>query len=173
MPVYAVPGNHDRRDAFRSAFTGKHYLPAPPLHNYAVDLDGLRLIGLDTLVEGAGHGALNSDTLAFLESRLSARPECATIVFMHHPPVACGIAAMDRIRLKNGAVEFETIVQRFPRVQRVLCGHVHRSIQVRFAGAICQIAPSVAHQVVADRRRRSVTPDPRAAGLPASQARRR
>lgn len=150
MPVYAVPGNHDRREPFRSAFIGKRYLPEAGPLNYVVDFDDLRLIGLDTLVEYAGHGALGENSLDFLESRLRERPQVPTLLFTHHPPITCGIVAMDQIRLIDGAHELANIVQRFPHVQRLLAGHVHRSIQARFAGTLCQIAPSVAHQVAAD-----------------------
>ena len=44
------------------------------------------------------------------------------------------------------------IVSRHPVVERVLCGHVHRSIQARFAGTIASVAPSTAHQVSLDLR---------------------
>ena len=38
------------------------------------------------------------------------------------------------------------------QIKRVLCGHVHRSIQTIFGGTLCQIAPSVGHQVTLDLR---------------------
>ena len=37
-----------------------------------------------------------------------------------------------------------------PQVERVLCGHLHRSIQSRWAGTVASTAPSTAHQVVLD-----------------------
>ena len=39
------------------------------------------------------------------------------------------------------------IIQHHPQVERILCGHVHRAVQTRFAGTIAQIPPGVAHQV--------------------------
>jgi hypothetical protein len=53
---------------------------------------------------------------------------------------------MDWSMLRDAA-EFEAITARYPAIERVLCGHVHRPIQRRFAGTIAQIAPGIAHQV--------------------------
>jgi hypothetical protein len=35
-------------------------------------------------------------------------------------------------------------------VQRLVCGHLHRSIQARFGGSLAMTAPSPAHQVCLD-----------------------
>ena len=74
------------------------------------------------------------------------RPDKPTIVGMHHPPFACGIAHMDRINLRN-MPEFAAIIARHRQVERIICGHHHRPIVARLAHAIASIAPSVAHQV--------------------------
>ena len=52
------------------------------------------------------------------------------------------------------AAKLAAIVARHPKIERVLCGHVHRSIQTRFAGTIASICPSPAHQVALDLRER-------------------
>ena len=150
MPVYAMPGNHDRRDAMRECFREDGYLPTAGYLNYVVETRPVRIIALDSLVPGASHGALAPETLAFLAATLEAAPDVPTLVCLHHPPVLCGIAHMDRIRLLEGAEEFAEIVGRHPQVERILTGHHHRPIVTRFAGTLCQIAPSVAHQVALD-----------------------
>ena len=43
-------------------------------------------------------------------------------------------------------------VLRHPQIERILCGHLHRAIESRFAGAIVGTAPSTAHQLVLDLR---------------------
>ncbi len=153
-PVFAIPGNHDRRETMRRAFQRDGYLKQQGPLNFAADVGDARLIGLDSLVEGADHGELSGETLAFLSAELARDPGRPAIVALHHPPFATGIAHMDRIGLRTGADELKSIIERHRRVERVLCGHVHRSIQTRFAGTICQIAPSVAHAVALD-----LTPD--------------
>jgi 3',5'-cyclic-AMP phosphodiesterase len=148
-PVYLIPGNHDARDALRAAFADHGYLPRAGFLHYAVDDHPLRLVGLDSLAPGHGHGELCDERLDWLEARLgeSARP---TLLFLHHPPFDCGVAALDALRLKVGAERLAAIVRRHPNVERVLCGHAHRPMQARWAGTLASVAPSTAHQVTLD-----------------------
>jgi 3',5'-cyclic AMP phosphodiesterase CpdA len=150
MPVYVIPGNHDRRDALRATFAKGGYLPAEGELNFVVETRPVRLVGLDSLVPGESHGALTPATLDFLEQALAAAPDVPTLVFVHHPPFVCGIGHMDDIRLLEGTERLERIIRANPQVERLVTGHHHRSVQVRYGGTICQIAPSVAHQVVLD-----------------------
>jgi 3',5'-cyclic AMP phosphodiesterase CpdA len=150
MPVYAVPGNHDRREPLRRAFARGGHLPAEGPLNFVIETRPVRLVGLDSLVPGESHGALAPETLAFLDEALGCAPDVPTLVFVHHPPFACGIGHMDQIALLEGAGELESILRRHPQVERLVTGHHHRSVQVRFGGTIAQIAPSVAHQVALD-----------------------
>ncbi|MDQ1184468.1 phosphodiesterase [Agrobacterium larrymoorei] len=150
MPVYCVPGNHDRREEFRSTFADLDYLPVSGLLDFVTSCGPIRIIGLDTLVPGESHGALRPETLSFLSDTLAAAPDAPTLVMLHHPPFETGIGHMDRVGLLEGVAEFERIIADHPQVQRVLCGHVHRAIQTIFGGTLCQIAPSVAHQVALD-----------------------
>jgi Icc protein len=147
MPVFVIPGNHDRRGNFRE---GLKHLPGvtsdPHYVQYAIEDHPVRLVMLDTVVPGSGHGELRAEQLEFLDLTLAAAPDKPTIVGMHHPPFVCGIAHMDRINLRNAA-QFTAVIARHPQVDRIICGHHHRPIVTRVANAIASIAPSVAHQV--------------------------
>lgn len=149
MPVYVIPGNHDAREPLRAAFAD--HLPAAGFLHYVIEGHPLRLIALDTLVPQAPHGELCDARLDWLEARLgeSDRP---TILFMHHPPFACGIVEFDRIALIGGAARLAEIVRRHPQIERVLCGHVHRPVQARWAGTLASIGPSTAHAATLDLR---------------------
>lgn len=57
---------------------------------------------------------------------------------------------MDDIGLVHGAGALATVIARHGQVERVICGHLHRSIQTRWAGTIAMTAPSTAHQVALD-----------------------
>ena len=151
MPMYLVAGNHDERLALRHAFTGPRFdylAQAGEFLQYAVDLGPLRLLVLDTVVPQEGRGMLCEQRLTWLDERLveDARP---TVIAMHHPPFSTGIAHMDAIGLE-GADALEKVLRKYTHVERVLCGHLHRSIQCRFGGTVASTCPSPAHQVALD-----------------------
>ena len=147
MPVFVIPGNHDRRGSLREVL---QHLPGvtsdPEYVQYVVDDYPVRIVMLDTIVPGSGHGELRSAQLEFLDRTLAAAPDKPTLIGMHHPPFACGISHMDRINLRNSA-EFIAVIARHRQVERIICGHHHRPIVARVGHAVASIAPSVAHQV--------------------------
>jgi 3',5'-cyclic AMP phosphodiesterase CpdA len=147
MPVYVIPGNHDRREALRH---GLAHLPCvtadPHFVQYAVEDHPVRLVMLDTLVPGASHGALSAAQLAWLDRTLAAQPARPTLVGMHHPPFVTGIPHMDKIALLDPEA-FRSVIARHRQVERIVCGHHHRPIVGQCAHAIVSISPSVAHQV--------------------------
>ena len=151
IPWYLIPGNHDDRQALRDAFPAHDYLGDGPFIQYAIERFPLRLLALDTLVPGESRGELCAERLDWLATRLAEQPERPTLIFMHHPPFATGIAHMDAIGLA-GASGMAAIVRDYPNVERILCGHVHRTIFQRFAGTIASCCPSTAHQVALDLR---------------------
>jgi 3',5'-cyclic-AMP phosphodiesterase len=147
LPVYVIPGNHDRRENLRKALAHLPGVTSDPHYvQYAIDTHPVRFVMLDTVVPGAGHGELRPEQLEWLDQTLAAAPQKPTMIGMHHPPFSCGIAHMDRIALRNIAA-FVGVVARHKQVERIVCGHHHRPIVARVAHAIASIAPSIAHQV--------------------------
>jgi 3',5'-cyclic-AMP phosphodiesterase len=151
MPVFVIPGNHDARDPLGEAFRGGGYLPKEGYLQYTVEDFPLRLVALDTLIPGRHSGQLCADRLSWLEAALAAEPERPTLILMHHPPFPTGIAYMDKYGLDNAA-GLAQIVARHPQIERILCGHLHRAIDRRFAGTVAGTAPSTAHQIRLDLR---------------------
>ncbi len=146
IAVYLIPGNHDRRDNFRAAlgaFPG--VLTHPEFVQYAVEDLPVRLVMLDSVVPGAGHGELCAARLDWLDRALAAAPGRPTMLVLHHPPILCGLAMMDAINLRS-AEALAAVLARHRQVERILCGHHHRPIVGRLGHAIVCVAPSVAHQ---------------------------
>ncbi|HMK80733.1 MAG TPA: phosphodiesterase [Xanthobacteraceae bacterium] len=151
MPVYLVPGNHDRRDTLKAVFADWPSVVADPdFVQCVVDDFPVRLIGLDTLTPGSGAGALCEKRLAFLERALAADRVKPVVIFMHHPPFRTGIRHMDDINLIEGAERLAALVREHGKVERILLGHDHRAIDTLFAGTLASVAPAVAHQVAFD-----------------------
>ena len=150
MPVYLIPGNHDERGALRAAFPDHAYLgQSGDAIQYTIEAHPLRIVALDTVIPGESGGELAPESIAWLDRALAQAPERPTVVLMHHPPFATGIGHMDACGLRNPQ-PLAAVIRRHPQVERILCGHVHRPIEVRFAGTIASTAPSPAHQVVLD-----------------------
>jgi Icc protein len=101
------------------------------------------------VIPRAGGGELNPASLGWLDRVLQAQPERPTVIVMHHPPFRTGIGHMDEIGLAQPEA-LEQVVRRHPQVERILCGHLHRAIHVRFGGTIASTCPGTSHQVVLD-----------------------
>jgi 3',5'-cyclic AMP phosphodiesterase CpdA len=151
IPTYLMVGNHDGREGLREVFADHNYLPDNGFVQYVVDLDPVRLIALDTLVDGQAGGRLCEDRLGWLEARLAEAPETPTVIAMHHPPFVTGINKMDSMGLK-GSDELSALIRRHDQVERIICGHIHRPIVRRFANTVVSVCPGSAHQIDLDLR---------------------
>jgi 3',5'-cyclic AMP phosphodiesterase CpdA len=154
LPYFLLVGNHDDRAALRAAFPDRAELHSGgEFIQYAVDVGALRVIALDSLVPGQSGGTLCDARLAWLAAQLDAASGKPTIVALHHPPFVSGIGHMDELRLDPAAAaKLAALIARYPNVERVICGHVHRPMFVRFGGTIASAVPAPAHQVALDLR---------------------
>ena len=149
LPVYAVPGNHDRRDRMRELLG--NWCPADasvaPYLCYAVEDGPVRLVMLDTMQPGSHSGHCPEAVAGWLERTLAARPGVPTLLFMHHPPFVTGMGAMDEPFENVGRLA--DILSRSPWV-RLCCGHMHRPIVTQWAGCIALTSPAVSMQIDLD-----------------------
>jgi 3',5'-cyclic AMP phosphodiesterase CpdA len=128
--VIWVMGNHDNRSAFRSELLGQQPSESPIDRSF--DLNGLRLITLDTSVPGHHHGSVTDAQLAWLADELRVPAPDGTILAMHHPPVpsvldlATAVELRDQDRLAD--------VLRGTDVRSIIAGHLHYSSMAMFAG---------------------------------------
>jgi 3',5'-cyclic-AMP phosphodiesterase len=154
IPYYLLVGNHDDRAALREVFPERAELSeGGEFVQYAVDIGPLRVIALDSLQPGKSAGLLCDARLDWLAAQLDAAQGRPVIVALHHPPFVCGIGHMDVVRLESAAAaRLAALITRHPNVERVICGHVHRPMFVRFGGTIASAVPAPAHQVALDLR---------------------
>lgn len=150
MPVDLLVGNHDERVAFKSVFPNQPVDENGFLQS-TVDIDGWRLIYLDTLnappyvYPEAYCGMLCDQRMAWLSARLEEAATVPTIVFLHHPPNDVGFPGMDAIKLKNGAA-FYDLITAVGNTRQVIAGHVHRTISGAHRGIPYAIFKSPCHQ---------------------------
>lgn len=141
LPVYALPGNHDNRGVLRRYFELAGPTEAPV--QYAVDLGPLRLVVLDTTRPGEDRGELDAGRLAWLEAELTHVPNRITLLAMHHPPLATGSKAWDKIGLPSADRDaLGQVLRRHPQVRRIVAGHVHQMIAGDLAGCGVLAIPS-------------------------------
>ncbi len=144
--VFVIPGNHDRRGTLREAFSGVLPFASDSELFYEVRLRGLRLLALDTLIEGNPVGRLSPEQLSWLEARLAVPVEELTLVLMHHPAFPSAILPLDRISLLEGRERFREIVGNYKGTLRIHAGHIHRPFQTMWNGIPCYVAGSPAFQ---------------------------
>ncbi|MEJ7603604.1 MAG: phosphodiesterase [Kofleriaceae bacterium] len=157
VPVHLLLGNHDDRAAFRNVFGGGEFI------QFTFDVGPLRVIALDTNDPGEPGGRLCATRLDWLATQLATAGDRPVILALHHPPFVTGLPAMDACGLAEADAEaLVAIVARHPRIERVICGHVHRPMTTRFAHTVAMTSPSVAHQfgLVLDGRPLAMTLEP-------------
>lgn len=148
-PVYVLPGNHDFREGLRARFGLPGDAAAPV--QYVADLGPLRLIALDTTIPGRAGGELDAERLAWLDAELALAPRQPTLVAMHHPPAATGMAPWDAIALEaSDRAALEEVVARHPQVQRVVAGHIHQPLVSTLGGRPVLSIPSTYAQARLD-----------------------
>ena len=158
-------GNHDSRGAFRSVLLGESPVSVPepgrvpepatvaepgtvpepdegPL-NQVHDLDGLRVLWLDTTVPGADHGEVSPESLEWLAVQLASPAPQGTILGMHHAPlpVVQDLAAGWELR---GQKQLAAVLAGSD-VRAILAGHFHQSGFGTFAGIGVHSATSLCY----------------------------
>lgn len=141
QPLFLIPGNHDSRDAFRASFPHQPYAASSgPLH-IIIDRGPVRIIGFDITVVDAHHGDVDEAAAQWLDATLANEPDRPTVVMMHQPPFDSGIPYIDEYHCRNGE-RLAAVISRYASVERILCGHIHRVMQLRFGGTLLCTAPS-------------------------------
>jgi 3',5'-cyclic AMP phosphodiesterase CpdA len=136
-----LPGNHDDRSALRRCF-GLQGAAGEPVQ-YVVDLDGLRILMLDSTIPGEDAGAFDEPRLDWLEARLAEASDRPTLLAMHHPPLLTGLPAFDRVALAGAdRSAMRAVVDRHPQVLGLVAGHVHRTITTGLAHTTVLTVPS-------------------------------
>ena len=155
MPILPLPGNHDRRPSFRRWFDMPYQ--SDEHLSWVMEFPAFTLVGLDTLTDGqvggndeVDHAGVFDETRrAWLDDVLGSTIGRPTAIAMHHPPFVSGIGWMDVMGLRNHE-SFAEVVAKYPHVDRIFCGHLHRPITTVVGGALTTSGISTVHHVELD-----------------------
>ncbi len=153
MPWYVVPGNHDRRSTLSSLLDRQSgdtvFRTYGDCFDYLIEDRELCLIGLDSSTNKAPGGKISVLQADWLGECLAANRERPTLLFLHHPPVKCGVLETDEDGFA-GAKYLGEVVADFPCILRILCGHIHLASHVAWCGTVVTTAPSMGLQLYLD-----------------------
>lgn len=123
VPVVALPGNHDGREAFC-----RYMLDEPPRVSVdqVFDIDGLRVIALDT---GEG-GVITREQTVWIEQLLRRPAPRGTLLAMHHP-----LYRQSPMNPAGFPPDFAPLVARSD-IAGIFCGHTHENYVGSFAGKL-------------------------------------
>jgi 3',5'-cyclic-AMP phosphodiesterase len=139
--VVWVAGNHDERPALREGLLDLAPTQEPVTGVW--DLDGLRLIALDSSVPGWHHGDLDEAQLAWLAEVLREPASHGTLLAMHHPPLPSHLPLFDILELRHQD-EFADVI-RGTDVRGILAGHLHYSSHGTFAGVPVSVSSATCY----------------------------
>ena len=120
IPTYWIPGNHDNLSVMQQI------LDKPPISpERSWNLGNWQFLLLSSVEAGCDGGKLSPESLDWLDSQLQQTGDRAVTIALHHHPLAIGSEIMDGMMLHN-ADQFFAIVDRYPHIKIVLCGHIHQ-----------------------------------------------
>jgi len=138
-----VMGNHDEREPFSSVLMGEE--PTSATQDRVYDINGLRIISLDSTVPGYHHGELTDAQLEWLRAELATPAPDGTILALHHPPLPSPVEIMAIIELEDQPKLADVI--RGTDVRGILAGHYHYSSFGTFAGIPVSVASATCYTI--------------------------
>jgi 3',5'-cyclic AMP phosphodiesterase CpdA len=139
--VIWVMGNHDERGAFRSELLDQD--PTTETIDRVFDVNGLRIIALDSTVPGQHYGELSDEQLAWLAAELSTPAPDGTLIALHHPPVPSPLGLLALVELRDQH-KLAAVIEGTD-VRGVLGGHLHYSTTSTFAGVPVSVASATCY----------------------------
>lgn len=140
-PLIWVAGNHDERPAMREGLFDEPGSLAPLTSVH--DLDGLRVVVLDSTVPGWHHGDIDAAQREWLRQVLAQPAPLGTIVALHHPPLPSHIPFFDILELRDQDALAEVLAG--SDVRGILAGHLHYSTSGTFAGIPVSVASATCY----------------------------
>ncbi|WP_410656944.1 metallophosphoesterase family protein [Amycolatopsis sp. lyj-112] len=144
VPIVYAMGNHDDRAAFRSELLGK---PGSEPYHATHEIDGVRIVVLDSTRPGRHDGHLDDDQLKWLRTELVKPAPRGTVLVVHHPPLPSPVPTVHLLRLRDAGRLAESLAG--SDVRLVVTGHAHHTGCGALAGIPVWVSPALAYRVEA------------------------
>jgi len=139
--VVWVIGNHDDRSNFATTLLDEP-ASAQPIDR-VTNINGLRIISLDSTVPGQHHGQLTDAQLLWLQNVLATPAPHGTILAMHHPPVPSVLDLAVTVELRSQR-DLAAVI-RGSDIRSIIAGHLHYSTTATFAGIPVSVASATCY----------------------------
>lgn len=140
VPFILLPGNHDRREAYRSVCC--HDWTENSIDS-VFDINGLKIITLDT--GRTVNGEITENQIQWLSDVLKQPSERGFLLALHHPL----IEKQDGLDSALYPDNFVKLIEN-SHIVGIFCGHTHHNYMAQFAGKPYFTADSMAFSMVSD-----------------------
>jgi len=143
-PYLVMAGNHDHVVRMNNAFQLQETDISQGMLFFNRTIKDKRLLFLDS-----SPYRIAKQQLEWLKEELNDYHK-QVLLFVHHPPLRCGCTFMDDHHgLQNGE-EVWQVLEQFPQVQHIFCGHYHTEKTIIQSGKSVHLTPSTVFQINAE-----------------------
>jgi 3',5'-cyclic-AMP phosphodiesterase len=143
-PYLVMAGNHDHVVRMNNAFQFQESDISQGMLYFSRTIKDKRLLFLDS-----SPYRVAKQQLEWLKEELNDYHK-QVLLFIHHPPLRCGCPFMDDHHgLQNGE-EVWQVLEQFPQIQHIFCGHYHAEKTVIQNGKSVHLTPSTVFQIDAE-----------------------
>lgn len=135
---YLLAGNHDSWETMKTVFPDTWMPRIIPCGNWVI-------IMLDSVVNDAHHGELNSNELIFLETELKKYSNKFILIALHHNPTPVDSPILDKYGIQSPEA-FINVIKLHKNVRLVLYGHVHQDFTRQIENITLLGTPSTCRQ---------------------------
>lgn len=143
-------GNHDDRENFVAAFP-EQPRDANGFVQSFLDTEFGRLLFLDSHQSGVIGGSYDAERLAWLDAALTDAGDRPVTVFVHHPPMDCGIRHFEAIGMHDGGAIMARLAAHPAGVRHIVFGHIHMALSGTSAEGIAYSSgQACSHRFITD-----------------------
>lgn len=140
VPVHVLAGNHDAQQLMHPYFDSTYHADTDEIYEMRL-WHGIPVFFLDT-----ARGVMSDKQYAWLAQHLRGLHGQA-VIFMHHPPVFCGVPYMDNNYAFQEVARIQSVLTDTHAELQIFCGHYHVDRMIAIANQKIYITPSTFFQI--------------------------